>query len=121
MISGGDRITARELHKNPVSFMPTHHVWFSGNHKPLVRGTDAGIWRRLRLVPFHASFNAEQQDHGLTARLEAVAPGSCGGRSRVASNGRRPALSSAAAPLSTMAHPSTRNRWTASARSSLIT
>ena len=51
-ITGGDRIAARELYKDIFQFTPTHKLWISGNHKPRISGTDDGIWRRLRIVPF---------------------------------------------------------------------
>jgi putative DNA primase/helicase len=51
-ITGGDRIATRELYKDIFQFTPTHKLWISGNHKPRISGTDDGIWRRLRIVPF---------------------------------------------------------------------
>ena len=33
-------------------FSPTHKVFMGTNHKPSVRGTDHGIWRRIKVVPF---------------------------------------------------------------------
>ena len=38
------------------SFLPTHKVILITNHKPRIEGTDEGIWRRLRLVPFTTIF-----------------------------------------------------------------
>jgi putative DNA primase/helicase len=32
------------------------------NHKPIVKGTDAGIWRRLRLVPFLTTIAPDDRD-----------------------------------------------------------
>lgn len=42
----------------------------STNHKPLVTGTDEGIWRRLRLVPFEVVIPLSQQDKTLGDRLK---------------------------------------------------
>lgn len=53
-ITGGDTLTARRLFGQPFSFQPTHTLWVSGNHRPRIMGTDEGIWRRLRVVPFDA-------------------------------------------------------------------
>ena len=40
-------------------FTATHKVMLASNHKPTIRGTDDGIWRRILLVPFEARFTAE--------------------------------------------------------------
>jgi putative DNA primase/helicase len=55
-LTGGERIRARRMREDFWEFAPTHKVILQTNHKPQVRGTDAGIWRRLRLVPFRARF-----------------------------------------------------------------
>jgi len=51
-LTGGDVITARFLHREFFEFMPTHKLWIYGNHKPQIRDTDEGIWRRVALIPF---------------------------------------------------------------------
>ena len=51
-ITGGGAITARHLYGEPFEFDASHTMWISGNHKPRITGTDEGIWRRIRLVPF---------------------------------------------------------------------
>jgi putative DNA primase/helicase len=51
-LTGGDTITARKLHKEYFEFYPTHKLWIYGNHKPNVKGTDYGIWRRIHIIPF---------------------------------------------------------------------
>jgi putative DNA primase/helicase len=55
-LTGGDTIRARRMRENFFEFAPTHKLVLCTNHKPQVRGTDNGIWRRLRLVPFGARF-----------------------------------------------------------------
>ena len=60
-ITGGDRISTRDLYKSVFEFVPTHHLWISGNHKPRIAGTDDGIWRRLRIVPFTVTIPAEKR------------------------------------------------------------
>ena len=56
-------------------FRPTHRIVIRGNHKPAINGTDEGIWRRLRLVPFTVSIPADEQDRDLLRKLEAELPG----------------------------------------------
>ena len=51
-LTGGDVIHARTLHKEYFDFLPTHKLWLHGNHQPRISGTDVGIWRRIRKIPF---------------------------------------------------------------------
>jgi putative DNA primase/helicase len=39
------------------------------NHKPVVRGTDEGIWRRLRFVPFDVVIPEDERDGKLPDQL----------------------------------------------------
>jgi len=74
-LTGGDTLTARFLHQEFFDFHPTHRLLIRGNHKPTINGTDEGIWRRLRLVPFTVSIPPEEQDRDLLTKLEAELPG----------------------------------------------
>ena len=51
-ITSQDTIAARHLHKEFFDFDPTHKTFITTNHKPVVHGTDVGIWRRIHLIPF---------------------------------------------------------------------
>lgn len=59
-ITGGDILTCRtayarksvEIKPNWVTFIPT-------NHKPLIKGIDEGIWRRMLFIPFKRNFRLE--------------------------------------------------------------
>ena len=74
-LTGGDRIKARFMRQDFFEFAPTHKLFLAANHKPVVKGTDAAIWRRIRLVPFTVAFAPEQQDRGLVDRLRGELPG----------------------------------------------
>jgi P4 family phage/plasmid primase-like protien len=74
-LTGGDTITARLLHKEFFDFQPTHKLWMFGNHKPQIRGTDEGIWRRIKLVPFNTFISPEERDLELAQKLRAELPG----------------------------------------------
>lgn len=50
-------------------FKPSHTVVLATNHKPTVRGTDHGIWRRIRLVPFAVTIPDAEQDKQLASKL----------------------------------------------------
>jgi putative DNA primase/helicase len=54
--TGGDRMAARYLHHEFFEFTPKFKLWLATNHKPQIRGTDHGIWRRIRLLPFLVTF-----------------------------------------------------------------
>lgn len=55
-LTGSDAIVARRMREDFWSFIPTHKLLLMTNHKPAIRGTDHGIWRRLILVPFTVQF-----------------------------------------------------------------
>jgi putative DNA primase/helicase len=74
-LTGGDTLTARFLHQEFFNFPPTHRIVIRGNHKPAINGTDEGIWRRLRLVPFTVSIPPDEQDRNLLRKLEGELPG----------------------------------------------
>lgn len=51
-ITGGEKITARRLYQNETEFSPKFKILIAVNSLPRVRGTDGGIWRRIRIIPF---------------------------------------------------------------------
>jgi putative DNA primase/helicase len=51
-ITSKDTMTGRYLYGHLIDFFPMHKTFITTNHKPIVRGTDEGIWRRLHLIPF---------------------------------------------------------------------
>jgi putative DNA primase/helicase len=74
-LTGGDTLTGRFLQHEFFDFSPTHRIVIRGNHKPMIRGTDDGIWRRLQLVPFTVQIPANEQDRYLLDKLTAELPG----------------------------------------------
>ncbi len=74
-MTGGDRIRARRMRENNWEFQATHTLMLATNHKPVIRGTDNAIWRRLRLVPFTVEIPEHEQDHKLPEKLMAELPG----------------------------------------------
>lgn len=72
---GEDSLKARRMHQDFWEFTPTHKLFLCGNHKPFVKGTDRGIWRRLRLIPWLVTISREEQDRGLLAKLARERPG----------------------------------------------
>ena len=74
-LTGGDSIRTRRLYENSWQFTPSHTLFLATNHKPDVTGTDHGIWRRLRLVPFDVRIPKAEQDAELKDKLLLEAPG----------------------------------------------
>jgi len=74
-VTGGDTVRCRFLHEEFFSFKPQFKIWLAANYKPIIKGTDDGIWRRLRLIPFDAKFENEQKDLDLPRKLREELPG----------------------------------------------
>lgn len=74
-ITGGDVVAVRRMNEDFWDLRPCHTLHAAGNHKPVIRGTDGGIWRRVKLVPWTVEIPEEQRDRGLPAKLAAELPG----------------------------------------------
>lgn len=74
-VTGGDEITAAKKFRDPFTFKPSLKLWFYGNHKPEIAGTDDGIKARLPLIPFTVTIPAEERDPDLDSKLQAEGPG----------------------------------------------
>ncbi|MGX7926474.1 DNA primase family protein [Tsuneonella sp. HG094] len=75
MVTGGDPVDARHLNKGFFTFLPSFKMTISGNHKPKVKDTSDGIWRRMQLVPWEVNIPAEERDRQLGGKLQAEASG----------------------------------------------
>ena len=74
-LAGREPITARFLHREFFTYQPRFTPWVRTNHRPIVKGTDDGIWRRLRIVRFGRTFSPEEQDPSLEEKLWAERAG----------------------------------------------
>lgn len=74
-LTGGDKLKARFMRQDFFEFEPTFKLWIATNHKPMIRGTDDGIWRRLRLIPFAVTIPEHERDPKLIEKLKAELPG----------------------------------------------
>lgn len=82
-LTGGDAVKARFLYQEGFEFKPTFKVFLACNSLPQIRGTDHGIWRRVRLIPFLRQWRVRpddpeewpEADKGLTDKLKGELPG----------------------------------------------
>lgn len=68
-LTGGSRITCRFLYGDEFEYTPEFKIWIATNHKPVIRGTDFGIWRRIKLIPFEVNIPKEKVDKNLKYKL----------------------------------------------------
>ena len=74
-LTGGDRVTAAKKYEDEFEFSPEFKLWMGTNHKPTIRGTDVGIWSRIRLIPFSVQIPEDQIDRKLKYKLREEIPG----------------------------------------------
>jgi putative DNA primase/helicase len=74
-LTGGDPITARYMRQDNFTFVPEFKLVIAGNHKPGVRSVDEALRRRLHLVPFNVTIDADKRDHNLSEKLKNEHPG----------------------------------------------
>src|SRR5699024_5475360 len=68
-LTGGDKVTARFLHENEFEYEPQFKLWMATNHKPIIRGTDDGIWRRMATIPYTVQIRENKVDKNLKYKL----------------------------------------------------
>ena len=76
-LTAGDSMKGEAKYTMPFEFRPCCKLWLAGNHKPVIEGTDFGIWRRVKLIPFTTVISPEKRipQTVLLNRLMAEAPG----------------------------------------------
>lgn len=74
-LAGREPISARFLYKEHFSFLPRFTPWVRTNHRPIIKGTDNGIWRRMVIVPFRRTFAPSEQDNNIEAKIMQEAQG----------------------------------------------
>lgn len=72
-LTGGDRLTARKMREDFWEFAPTHKLAMQSNYEPRIKGGGHSLWRRIRVVPFDATFT--ERDEALEPTLRAEAAG----------------------------------------------
>lgn len=74
-LTGDDTVTARKLYGDEFEFKPEFKLWMATNHKPVIRGTDTGIWRRIHMIPFTCVIPEGKVDRRLKYKLAAEMTG----------------------------------------------
>lgn len=74
-MTGGEKMTARFMRAEYFEFTPHFKLWVGTNHKPVIRGTDQAIWRRIKLIPFNVTIPPEERDKNLLNKLRREMPG----------------------------------------------
>ncbi|WP_312907261.1 phage/plasmid primase, P4 family [Tissierella praeacuta] len=69
-LTGGDTVTARHLYGKEFEFEAEFKLWMATNHKPIIRGRDLGIWRRMHLIPFTVEIPDDKVDKNLKYKLK---------------------------------------------------
>jgi putative DNA primase/helicase len=66
---GNGQIKARGHYQNFSIVNETYKILIASNYKPVVKGQDDGIWRRLRIIECELSLSDNQKDHYLEKSL----------------------------------------------------
>lgn len=74
-LTGGDEIKVRRMRENFWTLDPTWKIFMATNNRPEIKGTDFGVWRRIRLIPFSVTIAPAAQDTALGEKLEVEAQG----------------------------------------------
>lgn len=73
--TGGGKMTARRLFEGQFEFSPVFKLNIDTNAKPVIRGQDEGIWRRVLLLPWNVFIPEAQRVRDLAEQLRAEASG----------------------------------------------
>lgn len=71
----GDILSVRLPYGKPFQLIPQCKIWWAMNNYPRVADTSEGFWRKVKVIPFRASFNGAGRDEDLREKLENELPG----------------------------------------------
>ena len=69
-LTGSDKLKVRFMRGDMFEFSPTQTFFVCIKNKPVVRNTDDGIWRWVKLVPFEQKFTGQRRDKQLPKKLK---------------------------------------------------
>lgn len=73
--TGGEPMAVRALHRGFFDLYPQFKLTIGGNYRPDIPGTDEGIWRRMKLIPWEQHRKEEDKDLQLASKLKGEASG----------------------------------------------
>lgn len=73
-ITGGEQVVGRFLYGNQFTYYPEYKLWLSTNNKPMIKGTDFGIWRRIIVIPFNYTIPEHKVNKDLMDELREELP-----------------------------------------------
>lgn len=74
-LTGECRLKARYMRQDFFEFDATHTLFLATNHRPRVRGTELGTWRRMKLIPFTETITDDERDTEIGEKLLAELSG----------------------------------------------
>ena len=74
-LSGGDRLVARMIAKDPFEFSPNHKLVLIANSSPALGLVDEAVRRRFHKIAFTVTIPASERDPDLSEKLKAEAGG----------------------------------------------
>ena len=60
-ITSNATLSGRDLHEKKINFAPTHKSFLQTNHRPRIRGTDLGMWRRIHYIPYNVTIGEKEK------------------------------------------------------------
>lgn len=70
IMSSGETLSARQLYKLAFTFDPEFKLLIDTNYLPIITGTDHGIWRRIRVIPFLYTVSKNKLNKNLLNELK---------------------------------------------------
>lgn len=70
IMSSGETISARQLYNAAFTYDPEFKFIIDTNYLPIITGTDHGIWRRIRVIPFKHTISKDKINKNLLDDLK---------------------------------------------------
>ena len=70
-MTGGEPLWCEHKFERGYTFQPTHKLWLSGNHEPIITDTTNSIWYWLKKIPFTVAIPEDERQKGYAEKLVA--------------------------------------------------